>query len=176
MEKKTVLVIVDVQNGIFTDPDYPLYIGEKLLDTLESLLKKECNADIPIIYIQHKGESGKKLDPSTESFNIHPRIAPLSRDYKISKTLANSFYKTELKQILDELGIHQFIICGIQTEFCVDKTCRQASDLEYCVILVEDGHSTYNSPVLKADEIIKHHNFVLGDGFATLKAEKVIKF
>ena len=40
MEKKTALMIIDVQIGMFTDPNYHLYNGKELLDTLESLIKK----------------------------------------------------------------------------------------------------------------------------------------
>jgi len=176
MEKKTALLIVDVQNGMFTDPKYHLYNGKELLDTLESLIKKARYDDIPIIYIQHEGDSGDSLDPTTEGFNIHQRIAPLPGDYVISKTRPNAFYNTELKQTLDNLGIHQLIICGIQSEMCVDTTCRQASDLEYNVILVKDGHTTFDSPVLKAAEIIKHHNFLLEGWAADIITEKQITF
>ena len=77
---------------------------------------------------------------------------------------------------MDELGIHQLIICGIQTEQCVDTTCRGASDLGYSIILVEDGHSTFDSPVLKAADIIKHHNFLLASWAAVIKPEKEIEF
>ena len=107
MEKKTALLIVDVQVGMFTVPNDPVYQGEELLDTLERLIKKARNADIPIIFIQHEGTVGGALDPSTNGFNVHPRIAPLSGDYTFSKTRANSFHKTNLKQTLDELGIQQ---------------------------------------------------------------------
>lgn len=176
MEKKTALLIVDVQIGMFTQPDYPLYHAEELLDTLERLIKKTRIADIPIIFIQHIGESGSELDPLKNSFKVHPRIAPLSGDYIISKTRANSFHKTNLKQTLDELGIHQLIVGGIQTEQCVDTTCRGASDLGYNIILVEDGHSTFDSPVLKAADIIKHHNFLLASWAAVIKPEKEIEF
>ncbi|MHA1981486.1 MAG: cysteine hydrolase family protein [Promethearchaeota archaeon] len=176
MEKKTALLIVDVQIGMFTDPNYPLYNGEELLDTLESLIKKARYEDIPIIYIQHEGGSGDSLDPTTEGFKIHQRIAPLSGDYIISKTRPNAFYKTKLKQTLDELGILQLIICGIQSEMCVDTTCRQASDLDYNVMLVKDGHTTFDSPVLKAADIIKHHNFLLASWAAVIKPEKEIEF
>ena len=169
-------MIIDVQIGMFTDPNYLLYNGNELLDTLESLIKKARYDDIPIIFIQHKGDSGDSLDPTTEGFNVHQRIAPLPGDFIISKTRPNAFYKTALKQTLDNLGVHNLILCGIQSEMCVDTTCRQASDLEYNVILVKDGHTTFDSPVLKAAEIIKHHNFLLEGWAADIKTEKQIVF
>jgi len=98
------------------------------------------------------------------------------QDIVISKTRPNAFYKTELKQTLDNLGVQNLILCGIQSEMCVDTTCRQASDLEYNVILVKDGHTTFDSPVLKAAEIIKHHNFLLEGWAAYIKTEKQILF
>jgi nicotinamidase-related amidase len=56
----------------------------------------------------------------------------------------------------------------MQTEFCIDTTCRRAYSLGYEIILVEDAHSTWNNNVLQAPQIIAHHNLVLGDWFSKL--------
>jgi len=57
---------------------------------------------------------------------------------------------------------------------CVDSACRGAVANGYRVVLVSDGHTTYDTPVLSADRIIAHHNRLLGSGFAELiEAERV---
>ena len=58
----------------------------------------------------------------------------------------------------------------MQTEYCVDTSCRAAADLGYKVVLVRDGHSTFDNGVLTAEKIVAHHNRTLGGGgFVELK-------
>ena len=53
------------------------------------------------------------------------------------------------------------MVCGLQSEFCVDTTVRQALPLGYHVVLVADGHSTLDSEKLSAEQITAHHNQTL---------------
>ena len=91
----------------------------------------------------------------------------------MQKTQRDSFYNTNLKEILDGLGIKKLIVAGMQTEFCVDTTCRIAYSSGYELTLVKDAHTTFDSPVLPAEQIISHHNGVL-KGIAGLKTTKEI--
>jgi nicotinamidase-related amidase len=67
------------------------------------------------------------------------------------------------------------ILMGMQTEYCIDTTCRQAFALDYQVILVKDGHSTYDTNLLSALQVIAHHNALL-TAFATVKDAETIDF
>lgn len=58
-------------------------------------------------------------------------------------------------------GIEHVFITGIQTEVCVDTTCRRAFSMGYKVTLVTDTHSTWSSEEITAQQIINHHNSVL---------------
>lgn len=77
------------------------------------------------------------------------------------KWAASSFYDTDLDQRLRAAGVKRLVIAGLQTEFCIDTACRVAQTLGYVVTLAGDAHSTMDSPLLKADQIIRHHNGVL---------------
>ena len=66
-------------------------------------------------------------------------------------------------------NINRVVIAGIQSEICIDATCRRAYSLGYDVTLVKNGHSTYNSTVLSASQIIEHHNEIIGQWFARVK-------
>jgi nicotinamidase-related amidase len=70
----------------------------------------------------------------------------------------------------------RLVIAGIETEVCVDMACRRAYSLGYEVVLASDAHSASDRPPLKAEEIIEHHNGVLGKWFAKLKRSKDIQF
>lgn len=106
---------------------------------------------------------------------MHAAIAPQEGDNIVEKTTPDSFHKTNLNEVLQEKGIEHVIISGMQTEYCVDTTTRRAFSEGYKVTLVSDAHSTFDTDVLRAEDIVKHHNVVFGS-FAdviTLKDLKV---
>lgn len=169
------LLIIDMQLGNFSEAN-PIYKGDELLAKVERLISKSRSAGIPIIYVQNIGSSGDPDEYGTSGWEIHPSIAPIRGDIVVQKKTPDSFHKTNLHQALESRGIKKLIIVGLQTEYCVDTTCRRAVTLDYNVILVSDAHSTWDTPILSAQQVIDHHNRVLGGWFATLKNEEEIKF
>ncbi|MFX1513447.1 MAG: cysteine hydrolase family protein [Promethearchaeota archaeon] len=168
------LLVIDMQEGNFSDPE-PIYQGADLLTKVRSLIEKARSADVLIIYIQNCGETGDPDEPETSGWEIHSSIAPIEGEIVIQKGTPDSFHETPLRRELVSKRIKKLIIAGLQTEYCVDTTCRQAFSLGYEVTLVKDAHSTWDSSLLTAQQIIAHHNAVLA-GFATLKEEKEIQF
>ena len=82
-------------------------------------------------------------------------------DVLIHKKTVDSFHETELGIVLKNHGVSRLIICGLQSEFCVDTTTRRALALGYPVTLVADGHTTIDNTALKAAQISAHHNETL---------------
>jgi nicotinamidase-related amidase len=155
----------------------PVYQGDELLTRISHLLAKARQTAIPIVYIQHGSErKGHPLEFGTAGWQIHPSIAPLEGDMIIQKQMPDAFYKTSLHEHLLAYDIKKLIIAGIQTEMCVDTTCRRACSLEYDVTLVKDAHSTWDTEFLAAPQIIAHHNALLGDWFVTARDEQDIFF
>jgi nicotinamidase-related amidase len=169
------LLMIDVQLGMFAESD-PVCNGEVLLTTISDLIARARTASIPIIYVQHSGGENHLLHPSAPGWPIHPAIAPAERDLVIHKHHPDSFQETNLQHELEQRGIKHLIVAGIQTEYCVDTTCRRAYSLGYNVTLVQDAHSTWDTENLKATQIIAHHNQVLGGWFVVLKAAREIGF
>jgi nicotinamidase-related amidase len=176
MNSDTALLVIDVQVHMFSASN-PVYQGDKLLVTIQHLLAKARQAFIPIIYIQqHREREGHPLEYGTAGWQIHPSVAPLKEDTIIQKQMPDAFYKTDLHDHLRTRNINKLILCGIQTELCIDTTCRQACSLDYDVTLVKDGHSTWDRQPLTAPQMIAYHNTVLGDWFVTTKEEQDILF
>jgi nicotinamidase-related amidase len=171
----TALLVIDLQVGNFTcDP--PIWNGEALLETVSRLIDRARERGAAVIFIQNDGPTGGVDDPSTPGWEIHPRIAPQPEDLTLSKSSPDAFLDTGLEEELAELGIERLVICGLQTEFCVDTTTRRAYGLGYEVILVSDGHSTWDGEILNASQIIAHHNSVLGGWFAHCQKQQDIVF
>jgi len=171
----TALLVMDMQVGNFEDSD-PVSNGETLLHRVKSLIGKARDAGVPIFYVQNKGGKGDPDEFGTVGWEIHPAIAPREGDPIVEKETPDAFHETLLHQRLRSKGIGKLVIAGLQTEYCLDTTCRRAYTLGYNVVLAKDAHSTWDSSLLTATQIIEHHNQVLGGWFVTLKDESEIQF
>jgi len=171
----TALLIIDMQVGNFSESD-PVYKGNELLAKVESLIAKARSAQIPIIYVQNNGGKGDPDEYGTPGWEIHPTIQPAKGDVVIQKQTPDAFHETNLHHELKSREIRRLIVAGLQTEYCIDTTCRRAFTLGYEVTLVKDAHSTWDSPRFTARQIVDHHNHVLGGWFVTLKSEGEIGF
>lgn len=171
----TALLIIDMQLGNFQGSD-PVYDGEKLLSKVQRLIGKARDEGVPIFYVQNKGSKGDPDEIGTPGWEFHPIIAPKGGDVVIEKETPDAFHRTTLSQKLRSKGAERLVIAGLQTEYCVDTTCRRAYSLGYDVVLVKDAHSTWGSSSLTAEQIINHHNQVLGGWFVTLKNLNEIEF
>jgi nicotinamidase-related amidase len=176
MNTLTALMIIDVQLGMF-DERFPVYQGGQLLNTLNTLISQARASGTPIIYIQHNGgDENDPIHPASPGWVIHPAIQPAPGDLVIHKQHPDSFQDTPLQSELESRGIKNLIVGGIQTEFCVDTTCRRAYSLGYNVTLVQNGHTTWDTKQLTAAQIIAHHNENLGGWFVKLKNADEIQF
>ncbi len=174
MNATTALLMIDAQVNMFAAHN-PVYASERLLTTLRTLLARARNAGIFVVYVQNNGGPGDPDQPETPGWQIHPDLTPRESDLVIQKWTPNAFYQTSLQEELATQGIKQVILMGMQTEYCIDTTCRQAFALDYQVILVKDGHSTYDTNLLSAAQVIAHHNTLL-TAFATVKDAETIDF
>ncbi|GIN85894.1 isochorismatase [Heyndrickxia sporothermodurans] len=169
--KNSALLIIDVQNEMFLEEN-PVFHSEKLLHNLKQLINNARSNGVPIFYIQHNDSS---LQNGTELWKIHPEISPSSSDITIQKTTPDSFHRTNLYEELMKQNINHLIITGIQSEICIDTTCRRAFSLGYDITLVTDAHSTWSSSELSAQQIINHHNQVLRWFAETKETKEIIR-
>jgi nicotinamidase-related amidase len=171
---KKALLIIDVQNLMFQEGDV-VFKGDILLQNLNHLISQACFNDTPIYYIQHNSLVGEPLENGSDGWEIHPEITPKNEDIIIQKTTPDSFYNTTLDSELKRQGVEHLILTGIQTEVCVDTTCRRAFSMGYKVTLASDAHSTWDTDEITALQIINHHNRVLR-WFADVCPSGEIKF
>ncbi|MFW9878850.1 MAG: cysteine hydrolase family protein [Candidatus Thorarchaeota archaeon] len=165
------LLIIDVQNGLFNVKDSPIFQEEHLIKNIQTLLKKARKAKIPIFYIQHNDPKGQVLENGTENWKIRVEITPKVEDVIIQKYYPDSFLDTNLEEQLRMREINFLIIAGLATDMCIDTTVKSAFSHGYKVTLIKDAHSTMDSEVLKASQIIAHHNSIL-EMFSDLKSTK----
>ncbi len=60
-------------------------------------------------------------------------------DLVLSKTSSSPFNSTSIDRFLRNLDIDTLLVCGVVSNGCVEGTIRDASDLGYQVVMVEDA-------------------------------------
>ncbi len=66
------------------------------------------------------------------------RVSPLRNEFVVTKHRFSGFFGTDLDLVLRSRGIETLLLCGVATNVCVETTVRDAFNLDYNVILVED--------------------------------------
>jgi nicotinamidase-related amidase len=88
----------------------------------------------------------------------------LPEDFVLDKTTASPFWSTHLEHLLRQLGTETLIVTGVVTSGCVESTVRDACDLDYGVVLVEDACAD-RRPGLHDDAIRRlNNNFAVARG------------
>lgn len=156
---KQALLIIDAQQDLIegNNEEKGIFEKEKLISNINTVVEKAISADALIICI-------RDLDVAAgvgPGFQIHNDIKVPSTSLFIDKKATNSFYDTPLLEQLTQYSIEHLIIMGCKTEHCIDTAVRTATINHFDVTLVGDGHSTSDSNILPAKQIILHHNETL---------------
>ena len=159
------LLIIDMQTGLYDGPQKP-FARERVLATINQLIHRARNANAPIFVARHTGPEGSPIAAGSPLWQLwHGLDVDESRDHLFNKTRPSCFLRTDLAQQLNAAQVNELVIVGMKTQFCIDTTCRVAVELGYSVILPEDGHTCMDTPAIKAQAIIEHHNATLAGAF-----------
>lgn len=172
MDSNKALLIIDAQVNMF-DEQMPIYDGARLLQTLASLVQQARAAGAPVIFVRNNGSANDPDKPGTPGWEIHPALKPLASEAIIDKFSPNSFHETDLHQLLQAAGVTNLVLAGMQTEFCVDATCRRAVELGYDVAVAADAHSTFDMEEMTAAQAIEHYNQKFSTVATTEKANEI---
>lgn len=167
--ENSVLIIIDMQNGLFYG-DHPPYQANQLLKNILQLIDFFKKEKLPIVLVRHIGKENTPLAADHHFTQVIPEIMNHQHfDIILEKTTPSCFYKTNLDDFLNKLSINKLVIAGLKSDYCIDTTCRIAFEKDYQITLIKDAHSTVNNALLSAEQIIEHHNMILGNAFVSLK-------
>lgn len=155
------LLIIDVQQALCSG-QWAAHDIERVVDRINAVAARARATSLPVILVQHEEADGQ-LKYGTEGWQLYDRLATRPEDIRLRKAASDSFHKTELQALLQSNKVDHLIVCGLQSEFCVDSTVRGALARGYPVTLVADGHSTLDNAVLSASQISAHHNATLAN-------------
>ncbi|MDI2143232.1 MULTISPECIES: cysteine hydrolase family protein [unclassified Pseudomonas] len=152
----TALLIIDVQRALCTG-EYECHDIKRVIDTINGLSARARKAGVTVVLIQHN-EKGSPLAYGAEGWQLADGLTTAPSDLRVDKTANDSFYQTHLQKLIPREDFDRLVICGLQTDYCVNATVRQAHQLGYDVELAADAHSTVDNGNMSAEDIIAEHN------------------
>ena len=166
------LLVIDAQQELIEGNENESSVFKKveLLKNINVVIEKAKEAEALVVFVRDKDVA----DGEGEGFQVHQTINIPPTSMIFDKKATNSFYGTALLDHLKDNEIEHLVIMGCQTEYCIDSAVRTATINGFDVTLVADGHSTKDSTVLSAEQIINHHNKALHghynvDNFAVVR-------
>ena len=156
------LLIIDVQR-VLCEGRYACFEVARVIDRINLVSREARAAGVPVVLIQHETTGGGSMDRGSAGWELAPGLETAPGDHRVGKRATDSFHQTELQPLLQRLGVDELVICGLQSDFCVDTSTRRALALGYPVVLVSDGHSTLDNGVLSAALISAHHTVTLAN-------------
>ena len=161
------LLILDIQVGLVHGPEKP-WRCEALLQTVNTLMDKARSARAPVFLARHIGPVGSPIEPGSPLTEVAQELKLLGDEVVFEKRRPNAFEMTDLADNLRSREVTGVVITGMKTQYCVDSTCRAARDLGFDAVLIADGHTCSDTPVMKAQDIVAHHNATLDGPFCQL--------
>ena len=164
---KTAFIIIDVQN-ILVESGFET---EKLLEKIAYLQDQARKQQIEIIYIQHI-ETPEAL--TSEDWQLSP-LLKRQADEKVFQKRYNSIFKeTGLKEYLDQQGIEQLVLCGMQTEYCVDTSVKVGFEYGYKLVVPEGAVTTFDGEDIPAETLNEFYENIWAERFADVLDYKTI--
>jgi len=134
-QKSYALLVIDIQNFYFPGGRSELVEPVQAAEKAAIAIAHARTENNPVIFIQHKSAAGMEINDIVE---------PAPDEEVFIKEEVNSFLGTGLTRHIENLGVDTLVICGMQTQMCVEAAVRAGSDLGYFVILLHDACATRN--------------------------------
>lgn len=147
--KNTVLLVVDMQVALLQKHPYNELTVLHNIKLLQDTCRK-CNVEV--IHVRHNDGLGTLLQKDTPGWQIHHQVAPITGEMIFNKDHNSAFKNTGLQEYLDHKGIKTILLVGMQSEYCIDTTCRVAYEYGYHVIIPANTTTTFFNDYMSGKE------------------------
>lgn len=138
---ESTLILIDCQNT-YRQGIMRLEGVEEALVEAQKLLEMARQLNRPVIHIRHDGGAGTPYDVRAEIGAISDEVAPEGDEVVITKHYPNSFFNTELDQVLKSYGAQNIVLAGFMTHMCVNSTAHGGFNLGYRPTVVASATAT----------------------------------
>lgn len=145
LDDTAALIVIDVQQG-FADPVWGERDNPDAEANIGRLVQKWADAARPIVVVRHDSVSpGSPLAAGSPGNALQPVVADAPHDLFVTKNVNSAFHgEPDLHAWLEARGIRRLVICGIQTNMCVETTARVGGNLGYEITVPIDATHTFD--------------------------------
>lgn len=159
--KNTILLVVDMQTGLLKKHPYnELTVVSNIKQLQEACRKK----GIEVIHVRHDDGYNGLLEKDSPNWQIYQELAPLEKEKVFDKEYNSAFKNTGLKEYLDTKEVTTIILVGMQSEFCIDTTCRIAFEYDYKIIIPSETTTTFFNDYLSGQEASQYYEKKIWNG------------
>jgi nicotinamidase-related amidase len=145
---KTALLVMDAQMGIIDRIGTP-----DLVERLKATSAGARRAGVKVIYVTIRfrpgapevsrrnaafASMGSRYIEGDHTFDVHAEIAPQEGDIMVVKRRVSAFAGSDLEMVLRAQAVETIVLTGVATSGVVLSTLRQAADLDYRIVVLED--------------------------------------
>lgn len=152
--KYDALIIIDMQTALVEAHPYNEHV---IIENIKNLLQACRTKKIPIIYIQHDGCAGDELEHGSDGWQIYRELTPLPDEKIFDKQYNSAFRKTKLNEYLQKIDAKNIILCGMQTEYCFDVSCKVAFEYEYSVTVPRATTTTFDNQLASGKALSEYY-------------------
>jgi nicotinamidase-related amidase len=149
IEPNAVLVVIDVQKGL-DDPRCGRRDNPACEDNISALVDAWRRSGRPLVLVRHDdAQPDSPLAPGRpgNAFKdaVLAALGDREPDLLVAKSVSSGFHgRPDLHGWLQEHGLHQLVLCGIQTNRCCETTARMAGSLGYDMLFALDATHTFD--------------------------------
>lgn len=129
---RTALLVIDMQVSLLEDetpnPD-------EIVPAVQALVAAARATGMDVIWI-----TDTRVGPDGA---LIAELVPDPTELQIEKATGNAFADTDLEAELTMRAVERLVICGMQSDACIDATTRGAAENGFDVILAADAHTTH---------------------------------
>ncbi len=177
---KTALIIVDLQKDYFPGGKWQLEGTEAAAANAARLLSAFRDKGLPVVHVRHvfANADAPFFAPGSAGAEVHPLVAERPGEAVLIKQQINSFRDTELKQVLDQAGVSQVLICGAMSHMCIDAVTRAAHDFGYSCAVAHDACATlaleFNGVSVPASQVHAAYMAALAFAYANVASTEAL--
>ncbi|MCC4908824.1 cysteine hydrolase family protein [Microbacterium sp. cx-59] len=140
------LLVIDMQRGFDDLTFWGPTANPACEANVAALIAAWTANDEPIVIVRHDSASpGSPLHPDSPGNALVDAVAAAPAALRISKAVNSAFYgDQDLHAWLTAQAIDEVVVCGIQTNMCVETTARMAGNLGYDTTVVLDATRTFD--------------------------------
>lgn len=147
-----VLLIVDTQNSVVNAGIYAL---DTFVKHVQTLIAEARHKQIEVIYVCHEDED---LIRGTEGYEIYEAFKPLATEKIFYKKVNSAFSECGLKEYLQSKNEKEIIICGLDTDYCIDATIKCGFEHGFHMIVPAYANSTVDNRFMTGEQSYAYYN------------------